>query len=181
MPSTSGGIVEHLVNRYITQARSWLMKQALRLCRDRADAEDLVQESLLRFMREFSQVSSMPDEHLCDAWLVRTMTNAFYDQCRKRRVEQRGATDPSVEVLTVARPPTPKPEYDSITDEQFAVAVRALSPALRRTIEHRMRGRAYDEIAALERISKGAVGKRLSDARARLKFLLTPHMLREEH
>jgi len=180
-PSTARGIVDHLLSSYVIRAQPWLMRQALRLCRDRADAQDLVQEALVRFTGHFASVTGLPAEHHCDAWLIRTMTNLFYDQCRKRAVEKRGAADPSTEKITVAQGPTPKPGYDAITDEQFAQAVHALSPALRRTIELRMLGRSFKEIAALEGIAIGAVGKRLYDARARLKALLEPYTLSEEH
>jgi RNA polymerase sigma-70 factor (ECF subfamily) len=161
---------------FATRRRDWLLAQARRLCRDVNDAEDLVQETLLRFIQAFEQVETTPGEHLWDSWLVTTLTNLFYDQCRRRQVRTRGAKEASPAPEAVeARAPEDRPVYDLLTDEQFAQAVHALSPKLRATFELHAAGRKYEEIARVLDIGVGTVAKRLHDARAKLRELLLPH------
>ncbi len=55
---------------------------ALRLTRDRCDAEDLIQETFARAYLKFHQFT--PGTNL-RAWLHRIMFHTFYSTCRKRR------------------------------------------------------------------------------------------------
>jgi RNA polymerase sigma factor (sigma-70 family) len=109
-----------------------------------------------------------------EAWLITTMTNCFFDQCRKRRVEKQGAEDPALEKMTVGQQAEPKPIYDSVSDEDFTTVMKKLSPTLRATFELRAAGLRYHEIAQAQGIPIGVVGKRLSDARRKLLELLSP-------
>jgi len=69
-----------------------LYSAAVRLTRNERDAEDLVQDSLLRAYRFFD--SFEPGTN-CKAWLFRIMTNVFCNRYREREREQ--------EVLTEAK------------------------------------------------------------------------------
>jgi RNA polymerase sigma-70 factor (ECF subfamily) len=102
------------------------------------------------------------------------MTNCFFDQCRKQRVEKQGAKDPVLENMTVAQQPDPKPLSDNVSDEDFAAVMKKLSPTLRATFELRAAGLRYHEIAQAQGIPIGVVGKRLSDARRKLLEMLSP-------
>ena len=57
---------------------------ALRMTRNRADAEDLVQETFTRAYACFGQFE--PGTNL-RAWLYRILTNTFLSSCRKRQRE----------------------------------------------------------------------------------------------
>lgn len=153
--------------------RTLLLAQAMKVCRNASDAEDLVQDAILRFIQTFEKVDALPDERRCEGWLVTTLFNLFYSQCRRRKVQAEGASDPrlSGENLVVPGPATGV-MYDELTDEQFAQAIDELSPKLRTTLEMHMDGRKYHEIAHAEGVPIGTVAKRLHDARARLKEIL---------
>jgi RNA polymerase sigma factor (sigma-70 family) len=166
--------VDYQLEPFILGIRPWLLNKAFAICRDRTDAEDLVQEATLRFLKSFARVRSMPSENLLEAWLITTMTNCFFDQCRKRRVEKQGAEDPALENMTVAQQADLKPLYDSISDEDFSAVMKKLSPTLRATFELRTAGLRYHEIAQAQGIPIGLVGKRLSDARRKLLEMLLP-------
>jgi RNA polymerase sigma-70 factor (ECF subfamily) len=173
---------------FISRIRPWLLIQARKLCRNQSDAEDLVQEGCLRFLNAFAQVGTLPPENECEAWLITTMTNYFYDQCRRREVEKRRQTDPALEEITMgkgANPKSPyenpKSPYDQITDEAFAEAVKKLSPGLRSTFELFAAGNRYREIAQRQGLTVGAVGKRLSDARSKLKEIFSATFQQGEH
>lgn len=154
--------------------RPWLLSKAFQLCKDRVDAEDLVQEATFRFLKAFANVETLPAENLREAWLITTMTNCFIDQCRKRRSEKQGTADPTLEAMTVGQDSEPKPLFASISDEDFSAVMKKLSPTLRATFELRAAGMRYHEIAQVQGITVGVVGKRLSDARRNLLKMLAP-------
>jgi RNA polymerase sigma-70 factor, ECF subfamily len=57
---------------------------ALRLCRNEGDAEDLVQETMLRAYRFFDTFEAGTN---CKAWLFRILTNVFRNRYRERERE----------------------------------------------------------------------------------------------
>ncbi|HLL52560.1 MAG TPA: RNA polymerase sigma factor [Myxococcaceae bacterium] len=169
------------LDAFISRIRPWLLIQARKLCRNHSDAEDLVQEGCLRFLNAFAQLERLPPENECEAWLITTMTNCFYDQCRKREVEKRRQADPALEEVSVGQRANPKSPYDQITDKAFADAVKQLSPGLRSTFELFAAGKRYREIAQRQGLTVGAVGKRLSDARSKLKEIFSATFQQGEH
>jgi len=58
---------------------------ALRLCRDEREAEDLVQDAMLRAYRFFDKFEPGTN---CKAWLFRILTNQFYSRYRERERER---------------------------------------------------------------------------------------------
>ena len=64
---------------------STLYGAALRLCRNEGDAEDLVQETMLRAYRFFDTFEAGTN---CKAWLFRILTNVFRNRYREREREQ---------------------------------------------------------------------------------------------
>lgn len=63
-----------------------LFRLALRICRDREDARDLVQETFVRAARH---VGSLPAGERAEGWLVRTLVNLCRDRGRRRAVRER--------------------------------------------------------------------------------------------
>jgi RNA polymerase sigma factor (sigma-70 family) len=165
------------VGELAAQQRTRLMVVAKRLCRGTTDAEDLVHETLYRFIRDFGQVEVLPSERACESWMVTTLTNLFYDQCRRQRVQENRAKE-LVQGNEAVAPPEPvsQPVYDAITHEQFNQAVQALSPKARAAFELHATGKRYLDIARLLGITPGTARKRLHDARAKLRELLQPYL-----
>jgi RNA polymerase sigma-70 factor (ECF subfamily) len=64
---------------------SALYGAALRLCRNEGDAEDLVQETMLRAYRFFDTFEAGTN---CKAWLFRILSNVFRNRYREREREQ---------------------------------------------------------------------------------------------
>ncbi len=146
------------------------MAQAMNLSGDPNDAEDLVQETILRFIQEFGKKDNLPPMPSGEAWLVKTLHNLFISQCRKLKARANGAKDPALSAE--AREAAPAPAYDSITSEQFSEALGTLSPKIRETFELRAAGMKYEDIASLQGIPVGTVKKRLHDARTKLREYL---------
>ncbi len=63
---------------------------ALRLTRNESDAEDLLQDALVKAYRFFDQFE--PGSNL-KAWLFKIVTNTFYNRCRKNKNIQRMVLD----------------------------------------------------------------------------------------
>lgn len=152
------------------QRQARLMGQAMNLCGDPNDAEDLVQETILRFIQEFGDKDNLPPVSSGEAWLVKTLSNLFFSQCRKLRTRVNGAKDPALSAE--AREPAPPPTYASITSEQFSEALGTLSPKIRETFELRAAEMKYEDIASTLGIPVGTVKKRLHDARTKLREYL---------
>lgn len=155
---------------FAMQRQSRLMGQAVKLCGDAIDAEDLVQEVIARFIQEFSKKDHFPPDPIGEAWLVRTLSNLFYGQCKKLRTQANRALDPTLRAED--QQAAPAPAYATITSEQFSEALASLSPKLRETFELRRAGKKYEEIASLLGIPVGTVKKRLHDARMQLREYL---------
>ena len=67
-----------------------LYAAALRMCRNEKDAEDLVQEALLRAYRFFDTFEAGTN---CKAWLFRILTNVFCNRYREREREHEIMTE----------------------------------------------------------------------------------------
>ncbi|WP_158625074.1 RNA polymerase sigma factor [Corallococcus terminator] len=167
------------VESFIGEIRPWLLRQALNICKDPTDSDDLVQEASERFLKAFA-THALPREER-ERWLITIMANRFIDLCRKRKSEKQGIVDPTLERLTLGQPSDPTRLSESISDETFAESMKRLSPALRDTLKLRLEGKRYHEIAETQRIPIGAVGKRLSDARQKLLRMLAPFLAPGDH
>jgi RNA polymerase sigma-70 factor (ECF subfamily) len=162
----------------IARHRPWLLATAKRICRNgTSDAEDLVQETCLRFFHKFGHLSAAqrPDEAGCGSWLKTTFKHLFLDLCRAQKVRAQDSHNAKpIEELPVAQETDPRPVYDALTDEQFAQALDKLGPKLRTTLDMNRAGKSYKDIALALDIPVGTVAKRLHDAREKLRDLLLP-------
>jgi RNA polymerase sigma-70 factor (ECF subfamily) len=162
----------HWTGDFAMQRRPLLLMRAKNVCRNPSDAEDLVQETMIRFIQSFGSVAMPPEARLCEAWMMRVVNNLFIDQCRKRKVQELGAKEPSLNNELATQEPVGDSVFDEITPEQIAEALDNLSPKLRETFKLHLSGKKYHEIAELLSIPMGTVAKRMHDARAKLHELL---------
>lgn len=142
-----------------------LRRYARRLCRNDADADDLVQETFLRAMH-----LQIPPPAETRAWLLRILNNLRLDQLRKRA---RNAS-PVAEIGDTSPPDPPEePAWSSLTIEDVRDALRAIDPLPREVYTlHAIEGRSYTEIADLLSIPRVTVGTRLHRARKQLREIL---------
>ncbi|MFP2905479.1 RNA polymerase sigma factor [Pyxidicoccus sp. 3LFB2] len=175
-PLMGMGDRSHAAGALALQFRDWLLAQAKVICRNAPDAEDLVQETLTRFMATFGSANPLPNERTCAKWLVTTLTHIFYDQCRKQRVQERRASDLSLAAEARDEQPVPPPAYESLTDEQIEGAISMLGPVGRTTFELHAAGKKNPDIARELGIRTGTVAKRLHDARVKLRTILRKYL-----
>lgn len=156
-----------------------LYPAALRMTRNRADAEDLVQETFTRAYACFGQFE--PGTNL-RAWLYRILTNTFLSDCRKRQREPPPTPVGEISDRQLARA-APYPSSGLMSAEAQVLehlpdfgalrALRQLSGAFRTVVYLAdMEGYAYQEIADLMGTPIGTVMSRLHRARRQLRGLL---------
>jgi RNA polymerase sigma-70 factor, ECF subfamily len=152
------------------QVRPTLMRMAERMCGNRADAEDVLQETFLRAVRH----GIPPEVRNLAAWLTTMLKNAIVDRCRsmKRRPSHEPMTDHH-DGLTQLEPDGPEPAWSNITLDDIRDALDALEPVYREVYRlHTFEDRTYDQIAHQLGIQRVTVGTRLNRARKKLREVL---------
>src|SRR5262245_42618275 len=97
-----------------------LFRAAYRLARNRADAEDLVQEACVR---AYDHIGELREYEPVKGWLMRVLHNSFVDGARRAKrspVVSRGETD--VEAFASA---SPSPEESAHTAQREELLQRA--------------------------------------------------------
>jgi RNA polymerase sigma-70 factor (ECF subfamily) len=160
-----------LCERYAQQ----LFRAAHRITRNREDAEDAVQDTLLRafvHLKDFDGRSSFA------TWLTRIAINSALMILRKKRgsleVAIEGSDDSGKDRLQYQIPDrAPNPEWRYAQREEETIlnrAVESLRPALRETVKiQRLQERSMHETAKTMGISVAAAKGRLYHARVALR------------
>jgi RNA polymerase sigma-70 factor (ECF subfamily) len=152
-----------------------LYRLAFRLCGNRADAEDLFQEVLVKGCDRIETIAGLDDP---GSWLARVMYNRFVDTARQRARQRLKTVSegelPGVDLGNLGD--TPSAEADASRLERMAELDRALatlSDAHRIVVLlHDTEGYKIEEIELLTGIKAGTIKSRLHRARARLREIL---------
>ncbi len=145
-----------------------LFVRALRFERSPVEAWDLVQDTLERGLRHFSQFR--PGTNI-RVWLFTIMFHLFIDRCRRRSHEQ------LMEPFDADELPAPDPEpvspWEGLSEANLNEALSRLEAPFREIVElHCGRRCSYREISERLHIPVGTVGTRLLRARRKLRSLL---------
>ena len=148
---------------------------ALILTRDQTAAEDMVQETYLRAVRAFGQLT--PNSNL-KSWLFVIMRNAWLNQLRHTRSGPRFVELDDEEVGYVHHNDRANEDphvvyLRKLEQEQIRVAISDLPELYREIIVLRdLEGFSYQEIATMLSCPAGTVMSRLGRARAKLRRAL---------
>ena len=160
--------------------RDILYRNAFRMSRNHADAEDLVQETMTKAyagFRSFRRDTNMR------AWLLRILMNTYVSDYRKKRrqpvhhsteecTEQRLLDTYSRWAPTVLRSAEDQ-ALDSLPDNDIMSAMQALPQQFRDVVYYAdVAGLRYQEIAAIMNTPTGTVASQLHRGRRRLRRLL---------
>jgi RNA polymerase sigma-70 factor (ECF subfamily) len=150
---------------------------ALRMTRNPTDAEDLVQDTMLRAYRAFDRFE--PGTNL-KAWLFRIMTNAYINTYRKRQREPRRVSSDEVEDFDLYQElknhdprfsATPESiVLDSLVDSDIVEAIEELPEQFRLAVVlSDIEGFTYAEMAEIMDVPIGTVMSRLHRGRKALQ------------
>jgi RNA polymerase sigma-70 factor (ECF subfamily) len=166
--------------RDVVPLREALYRHAFRLSHNHTDAEDLVQETMMKAYGAFH--SFRPDSNL-KAWLFRILTNTYINGYRSRRrqpalysTEQ--VTDQHLAEAYAHCAPTgtrssEDEALDLLPDNDIKAAMQALPQQFRDVVYYAdVQGYRYKEIAAIMKTPTGTVMSRLQRGRQRLRGLL---------
>ncbi len=158
---------ETLVAEHLPRMR----RRAARMCRRDADADDVVQDALLRAFRSRDGLRS-PER--AGGWLLTIVSSTFIDSVRRRRARP-------AEVELAVEPAAPDPEaaveqpWAHVSLDDVRAAVAALPDDVRDTYRmFALEGQDYTAIAAAQGIPRATVGTRIHRARRHLRALLLP-------
>lgn len=140
-----------------------LLRLALALTGNRADAEDIVQDALARALPRWGRISAVEDP---DAYVRRMVVNAHTSWWRKFRRRESPVAEP---VVTATAPASDAgPQYDD--RRRIWLACRSLPEAQRTAVVLRYYEQLeYAEIAALTGLREGSVRSRVSRGIAALR------------
>ena len=178
-----GEAFEILVHRH--QLR--LLRSALRLTRNEADAEDIVQQS---FQKAFMHLSQFQGNSAFSTWLTRIVINQALMLLRKRSsavevpIEQSATEDDAA--LTLDFPYSgPSPEDSYFRQEQkqiLSAALNELTPRARKAIElAELEELTLKEAARKVGVSVGAMKARVFQGRKKLQQVLESWMSQSEN
>ncbi|MEA2662455.1 MAG: hypothetical protein QOH08_2027, partial [Chloroflexota bacterium] len=156
VPSTSVSTDVLTFGQLLERHERELFAYALRLSGQRADAEDLYQDTFLAAFRAWPP----PRRGTERAWLYKIATNRAID--RERRAKRIVA---SVDDLALAAP-----ERDGVTLADLSYAIETLPAGQRAAfVLRKLQGLPYPEIAAALDCSEEAARARVSEALKKLK------------
>ncbi len=135
------------------------------LAPQRAEADDLVQEALVRALASLAQFRAGSNMR---AWLFVILRNVFYEQARRQRHELAALRQAG------ADPPAAGPSQEARSDlADLQSHLFALPPLLREALVLvGAQGMSYEDAAAICDVPVGTVKARVSRARRRLAGVL---------
>ncbi|WP_349829527.1 sigma-70 family RNA polymerase sigma factor [Brevibacterium litoralis] len=156
-----------------------LYAAALRMTRNPADAEDLVQEAYAKAFGAFHQFT--PGTNL-KAWLYRILTNTFINTYRKKQRQPLESSDEDIEDWQIARAAghtssegrsAELEALDHLPDSDVTEALGRLAEDFRMVVYYAdVEGLPYKEIARIMDTPIGTVMSRLHRGRRQLRDML---------
>lgn len=168
-PVVEGEAQKEAFDRYVVPEIEVLYRVARSITRNPTDAEDLVQDTMLRAYRAILRFDGRHPR----AWLLTIMRNAQINRVRRKRPELLRDPDTAIERLADEDSADLGPEalaVESMYDAAVENAVNALPEKFRAALELvDIQGLAYAEAAEILGVPTGTIMSRLHRARTRVR------------
>ena len=146
---------------------------ALRMCGSREDAQDCLQEAMIRVYRA---MSSFKGQSSFATWVYRITMNSCLDELRRRKNRTATSLDALLDNGFAPSDENDTPERHSLQNEQRRCIERAIAELpedMRSAIVLRdIQGCSYEEIAQVLDANVGTIKSRISRGRERLRSVL---------
>jgi RNA polymerase sigma-70 factor (ECF subfamily) len=157
-----------------------LYRRALSMAHNRADAEDLVQDTM---MYAYAGFGSFRQGTNLNAWLHRILTNTYISSYRKRQRQPMQCPTEQITDWQLAATAAHSSRglrsaedeaLDTLPDSRIKAAMAALPEQFRVTVYYAdVEGLGYRQIAEIMNTARGTVMSRVHRGRRRLRLLLT--------
>jgi RNA polymerase sigma-70 factor (ECF subfamily) len=145
---------------------------AIHLLRDRAEAEDVMQETFIRAYRAIARFDGRSEPY---TWLYRIAVNLSLNALRSRKAHKTTTTgdDPRLDAIVAERRSSDDPPEDASRRQVYtalAAGIDRLSETLRTTlILVCIDGRSHEEASVILGAPEGTIAWRIHEARRKLK------------
>ena len=147
---------------------------AIRMCGNREDAQDCVQDAMLRIYRALDRFKGQSS---FSTWVYRITMNTCLDELRRRKVRASTSLDTLLESGWSPTDESDTPERHAIDSERrraLSSAIQSLPEDMRSAIVLReMQGLSYEEISDVLSVNVGTIKSRISRGREKLRQLIS--------
>lgn len=177
---SAGSELRAKFEREVVSMRGPLYRHAYRLSRNHQDAEDLVQETMMKAYAAFHTFRVGTN---LNAWVFRILTNTFINGYRKNKrqparcstdeVTDQGLAKACARTVPMGMRSSEDQALDLLPDNDIKAAMEALPQQFRDVVYYAdVAGLGYREIASIMNTPRGTVVSRLRRGRQRLRTLL---------
>lgn len=157
-------------NRLMEAHERRMYAVALRMCGNREDAQDCLQEAMLRIYRA---ISGFKGQSSFSTWVYRITMNTCLDELRRKKNKQNTSLDGLLDTGWSPQDDSASPERHAVQSETRRLlheAIRDLPEDMRSAIVLRdIQGLSYEEIAQALDINVGTIKSRISRGREKLR------------
>jgi RNA polymerase sigma factor (sigma-70 family) len=145
------------------------MGVAYKMTRNRQDAEDLLQESLLKAVLHENKFRA--DTNL-NAWFYTIMKNTFINNYVRKNSKRSEMRTDNIAAISDARSSDTRTPYTMLLYKEMLAVIDRLDNDFKSTFQLHLHGLKYEEIAATLAIPTGTVKSRIFHARRKLSMML---------
>ena len=161
-------------NRLMEMHEKKMYAVALRMCGNREDAQDCLQEAMLRVYRA---ISGFKGQSSFGTWVYRITMNTCLDELRRKKNKQNTSLDNMLDQGWAPSDDSASPEKKVMQNEirkSIAKGIQELPEDMRSAIIMRdIHGYSYDEIADALNVNVGTIKSRISRGREKLREKLS--------